>query len=82
MMFIFVKKKYIYIKRSGPRTGDIVMTGDGGQWLDSQNSNPKTLGSIPWRGRVRNSVFPVHPALTAAVALPWSGGPNRDNKVY
>ena len=26
------------------------------QWLESRNSNPKTLGSIPWRGSVRNSV--------------------------
>ena len=28
-------------------TGDVVA-----QWLERQNSNPKTLGSIPWWGRV------------------------------
>ena len=30
------------------------------QWLESQNSNPKTLGLIPWRGRV-SSLFCVPP---------------------
>ena len=24
-------------------------------WLELRNSNPKTMGSIPWRGRIRNS---------------------------
>ena len=36
--------------------GDVV-TGDVAQWLEGRNSNPKTLGSIPWRGRVRERVF-------------------------
>ena len=30
---------------------------DVAQWLESRNSNPKTLGSIPWRGGVTNSFF-------------------------
>ena len=34
----------------------INQTGDVAQWLVRQNSNPKTLGSIPWRGRVRDNV--------------------------
>ena len=29
-------------------------TGDIAQWLDGRNSNPKTLGSIHWRDRVRD----------------------------
>ena len=31
-------------------------------WLERRNSNPKTLGSIPWRGRVRDnfSLLPSH----------------------
>ena len=33
--------------------------------LDSWNSNPKTLGSIPWRGRVRSS-FSVPPSQPCA----------------
>ena len=28
-------------------------TRDVAQWLERGNSNPKTLGSIPWQGRVR-----------------------------
>ena len=35
-------------------------TGDVAQWLEGRNSKPKTLGSIPRRGRVRNS-FSVPP---------------------
>ena len=31
--------------------------GDATHWLESWNSNPKTLGSIPWSGRVKGSVF-------------------------
>ena len=27
------------------------------QWFESRNSNPKTLGSIPWWGRMRNIIF-------------------------
>ena len=34
------------------KTGDVVA-----QWLENRNSNPKTLGSIPWRDMVRNSLF-------------------------
>ena len=30
-------------------------TGDVAQWLARRNSNSKTLGSIPWPGRVRDS---------------------------
>ena len=37
------------------------MLGDVAQWLVRRNSNPKTLGSIPWRGRVRDS-FSVSPS--------------------
>ena len=32
------------------------MTGDVAQWFESRISNPKTLGSIPWRGKVSNSL--------------------------
>ena len=34
----------------------IRMTGDVAQWLQSRNSNPKTLDSIPWWGGVRDSL--------------------------
>ena len=37
------------------------LMGDVAQWLESRNSNPKTLGSIPRRGRVKSS-FPVPPS--------------------
>ena len=30
--------------------------GDVAQWLEHLSSNPKTLGSIPWRVRVRHSI--------------------------
>ena len=33
--------------------------GDVAQWLESRNSNPKTLGSIPWQCRVRDSLSPL-----------------------
>ena len=39
----------------------IIMTGDVAQWLERRNSNPKTLGSISWRGRV-SSRFSVPPS--------------------
>ena len=40
----------------------LLLTGDVAQWLlVSQNSNPKTLGSILWRSRVRNN-FSVPPS--------------------
>ena len=32
------------------------LTGDVAQWLESRNSSPKTLGSIPSRGRVTRAV--------------------------
>ena len=37
------------------------LTGDVAWWLESWNSTPKTLGSIPWRGRVTNR-FSVPPS--------------------
>ena len=33
--------------------------GDVAQWLERRTSNPKTLGSISWGGRVRYRVFVV-----------------------
>ena len=30
---------------------DCMPSGDAAQWLESLNYNPKTLGSIPWRGQ-------------------------------
>ena len=33
----------------------------GAQWVEHQNTKPKTLGSIPWSGRVRDS-FSVNPS--------------------
>ena len=36
-------------------------TGDVAQSLEHQNSNPKTLGSTPWRGWVRDN-FSVPPS--------------------
>ena len=41
----------------------LILTGDVARRLESRNSNPKTLGSIPWRGRVRNSVSVVQSHL-------------------
>ena len=38
-------------------TGEVVA-----QWLERRSSDPKTLGSLPWRGRVRNSFVCVHPS--------------------
>ena len=40
---------------------EIKETRDVAQWLVRRNSNPKTLGSIPWRCRVRSS-FSVPPS--------------------
>ena len=37
------------------------LTKDAAQWLERRNSNPKTLGSIPWRSRVRGS-FSIPPS--------------------
>ena len=37
------------------------LTGDIAQWLESWNSNPKTLSSIPWRGSVSTN-FCVPPS--------------------
>ena len=34
---------------------DVYEMGDVAQWLERQSCNPKTLGSIPWRRRVRDS---------------------------
>ena len=31
--------------------------GDVAQWLESRNSNPKTMGSIPWLVRVSDRLF-------------------------
>ena len=36
-------------------SGSEVRKGDVAQWLESRNSNPKTLGLIPCRGRVRGT---------------------------
>ena len=33
----------------------VVATGQVAQWLERRFSNPKTVGSIPWRGGVRSS---------------------------
>ena len=55
------------------RSVRIGMMGDVVLWLERRNSNPKTLGSIPWWGRVRGS-FSVPPSqllcrLVRAVTL-------------
>ena len=36
---------------------EVLWNGDVDQWLQSQNSNPETLGSIPWRGRVNSGTL-------------------------
>ena len=36
------------------------MAGDVAEWLEGRNSYPKTLGSIPWRGRVSSSFSLSH----------------------
>ena len=38
---------------------DIFESGDVAQWLVRRNSYPKTLGSIPWRGKGRGQFFSV-----------------------
>ena len=38
-----------------------LLTGDVAQWLERRNSNPKTLGSIPWRSKVRGT-FSIPPS--------------------
>ena len=42
--------------------------GDVAQWLESWNSNPKTLGSIAWRGRVKDCEFFCPSESTGAAA--------------
>ena len=44
-------------QQSQPVRENIGETEDTAQWLESRNSSPKTLGSILWQGRVRNSFF-------------------------
>ena len=39
------------------RPKHVDQAGDVAQLLESRSSNPKTLGSIPWRDRVRSSFF-------------------------
>ena len=46
------------------------MTGDVAQWLEHRNSNPKTLGSIPWLGRVRGSIS-VSPSQLLCCVVLW-----------
>ena len=46
-------------------------TGDGAQWLVSWNSNPKTLGLIPWWGRVRDSFSIPLSQLLCRLVCAW-----------
>ena len=40
------------------------------QWLERQNSNLKTLGSTPWRGRVKDSFsIPPSPLVQSCLCL-------------
>ena len=41
--------------------------GDVAQWVEHQHSYPKTLGSIPLRGRVRDSFSQFYPSESALV---------------
>ena len=48
-----------------------IMMGDVAQWLVSRKSNPKTLGSIPWWGRVRDN-FSIPPSqLMCRLVCAW-----------
>ena len=48
------------LRSTSPTPHSLTMEGVA-QWLESPNSNLKTLGSIPWRGRVRDN-FSVPPS--------------------
>ena len=56
-------------RRRSPFVGEGHIQGDVAQWLESWNSNPKTLGSIPGRGRVNNS-FSVPPSQLLCRLVP------------
>ena len=45
-------------------------TGDVAQWLVHRNSNPKTLGSIPRRGRVRDGFLSLQVNSCADLFVP------------
>ena len=47
------RKRWRVLYLTGGRGGDIYYIA---RWSESRNSNPKTLGLTPWRGRVRHSV--------------------------
>ena len=59
---VFLKKMFCkWLLTSHTRTHDLHITGNVAQWLERRNSNPKTLGSIPRRGRV-GGTFSVPPS--------------------
>ena len=61
------------VRGAGPVCAVCALLGDVAQWLESQggggNSNPKTLGSIPWRDRVRYCIVFFCPSESTRVQI-------------